>query len=184
MKLTKKQTKGKNQPKFDLPTLSYKFYGVDLFAIEFIRSSTVFTLIGERGPGIDPFHSAKAFVSFLPLAPNNKISGGKIISGSTPKGSDKLALALRNAAHTIDRTKEGALTWFFKRVAYKKGRGAAITATARKLAVMIWNMMVKKEAYQPLGTEGYQEMIKMKTLATIKKQMARTRISLAELTAT
>ncbi|MEM8938047.1 MAG: hypothetical protein AAGC64_01725 [Bacteroidota bacterium] len=42
---------------------------------------------------------------------------------------------------------------------------------------MIWNMMVKKEAYQPIGTEGYQEMIKMKTLATIKKQMARTGIS-------
>ncbi|MEM8938046.1 MAG: transposase [Bacteroidota bacterium] len=100
--------------------LSYKFYGVDLFAIESIRSSTVFTLIGERGLDIDPFHSAKAFASFLPLAPNNKISGGKIISGSTPKESNKLALALRNAAHTIDRTKEGALTRFSSGLPIKK----------------------------------------------------------------
>lgn len=182
--LTKKQTKGKNQPKFDLPMLSYKFYGVDLFAIESISSSTVLTLICEIGHGIYKFHSAKAFASFLRLAPNNKVSGGKVISSRTPKGSNILALALRNAANTIDRTKDGALTRFFKRKAYQKGRGAAITATARKLAVIIWNMIVKKEPYQPLNTDDYQQMIKIKMLTTIKKQMVRTGISLAELTAT
>jgi len=169
--LTKKQTKGKNQPKFDLPTLSYKFYGVDLFAIESISSSTVLTLISEIGHGIYKFHSAKAFASFLRLAPNNKVSGGKIISSRTPKGSNKLALALRNAANTIDRTKDGALTRFFKRKAYQNGRGAAITATARKLAVIIWNMIVKKEPYKPIDTEFYKELIKQKKIAAMKNQM-------------
>lgn len=171
LKRTKKQTKGKHQPKFNLPELSFKFYGVDLFAIESISSSTVFTLICEMGHGMYKFHSAKAFASFLRLAPNPKIAGGKVISSSTPKGSNMLALALRNAANTMDRTKDGVLTRFFKRKAYQKGRGAAITATARKLAVIIWNRMVKKEPYQPMDTEFYQELIKEKTIANIKKLM-------------
>lgn len=181
LKLAKKQKKGKNQPKFDLHTLSYKFYGVDLFAIESISSSTVLTLICEIGHGIYKFPTAKAFASFLRLAPNNKVSGGKVISSRTPKGSNKLALALRNAANTIDRTKDGALTRFFKRKAYQKGRGAAITATARKLAVIIWNMIVKKEAYQPIDTEFYQELIKQKTIANIKKQMLKMGIQTQEI---
>ena len=184
VKLTKKQTKGKNQPQFDLPMLSYKFYGVDLVAIESISSSPVLTLISEIGHGVYKFPTAKQFASFLRLAPNNKISGGKVISSRTPKGANKFALALRNAANTMDSRKQGALTRFFKRIAYKKGRGAAITAKARKLAVIIWNMIVKKEPYQPIDTLVYQEMVKMRTLASIKKQMAKVGISMDQLTAT
>ena len=181
LKLSKKQTKGKNQPKFDLTTLSYKYYGVDLFAIESISSSTVLTLICEIGQGIYRFQSAKQFASFLRLAPNNRISGGKVISSRTPKGGNKLSIALRNSANTIDRTKDGALTRFFKRIAYKKGRGAAITATARKLAVIIWNMIVKKQAYQPLDVSQYQEQIKSKAITSIKNRMIKMDISLLEL---
>jgi hypothetical protein len=169
--LKKKQLKGKNQPKFNLPELSYKFYGVDLFAIESISSSTVLTLICEVGMGIYNFKTSKQFSSFLRLAPNNRISGGKVISSRTPKGSNRLALALRNAANTIDKTKDGALTRFFKRVAYKKGRGAAVTATARKLAVIIWNMIVKKEPYRALNLEIYQKQMKEKAIASIKRKI-------------
>ena len=104
-----------------------------------------------------------------------------MISSRTPKGSNKLALALRNATNTIPQTKEGALTRFFKRVAYKKGRGAAITATARKLAVIIWNMIVKKEPYKPLDIDRYQELVRAKTLASIRKQMERIGITIHEL---
>ncbi len=169
--ITKKQTKGKNQPKFDLPALSYKLFGTDLFAIDCISSSTVLTLICEIGTGIYKFQSAKQFTSYLRLAPNNRVSGNKVISSRTPKGTNRLALALRNAANTIDRLKEGTLTSFFKRIAYKKGRGAAITATARKLAVIIWNMVVKKEPFNPIDNTLYQEMIKARKIASIKKTM-------------
>ncbi len=56
---------------------------------------------------------------------------------------NNFALALRNAANTIENSKDGFLLMFFRRIAYKKGRTAAITATARKLAVIIWNMIMK-----------------------------------------
>ena len=104
--LTKKQVKGKNQPRFDLTKLSYQYLGVDLFAIEGVSVGTVLTLITEIGTGIYKFNTAKKISSFLRLAPNNRVSGGKLISSRTPKGANKLALALRNAANTIDRKKK------------------------------------------------------------------------------
>src|SRR5690606_13411460 len=139
----KKQLKGRNQQRFDLPNYSAKLLGVDLYAIEGVSSGTVMSFISEIGNDIQKFSTAKEFTSWLRLAPNNRISGGKIISSRTPKGKNKFAIALRNAANTIDRLKGGVLNAFFKRIAYKKGRAAAITATARKLAVIIWHMIKK-----------------------------------------
>ncbi len=60
---------------------------------------------------------------------------------------------------------------FFKRIAYKKGRAAAITATARKIAVMIWNMIIKKQAYTPIDSQQYKESIKEKKTLQILKIM-------------
>ena len=112
---------------------------------------------------------------------NNKISGGKLISSRTPKGKNKFAIALRNAANTIDRLKEGVLTSFFKRIAYKKGRAAAVTATARKIAIIIWNMITKKQEYQPIKQEHYIEIIKGKRIAAIKKSMKKMGITIDEI---
>lgn len=182
--ITQKQTKGKNQVKFNLPELSYCYYGVDLFAIESVSMNTVLTLITEIGQGIYKFKTAKQFTSFLRLAPNNKVSGGKLISSRTPKGANKLSIALRNAANTIDRIKKGNLVSFFKRIAYKKGRAAAITATARKLAVIIWNMIVKKQQYKPMDENVYQELIKVKIIKKIQYQMKKLNIVTSELLVT
>lgn len=179
--LTKKQIKGKNQPRFDLIDLSYKQFGVDLFAIEGVSVNTVLTLITEIGSGIGRFKTAKQFTSFLRLAPNNRISGGKIISSRTPKGGNRFAISLRNAANTIDRKKEGILTQFFKRIAYKKGRAAAITATARKLAVIIWNMVTKQQEYNPIPDQKYQQLIKERVLKSIQKNMKRLKIQVSDL---
>lgn len=179
--LEKKQMKGKNQPKFKLNELSYRYYGVDLFAIEGVSVSTVLSLISEIGLDIHKFDTAKQFSSFLRLAPNNRVSGGKVISSRTPKGANKFALALRNAANTIDNKRDGHLVAFFKRIAYKKGRGAAITATARKLAVIIWNMIINQVPYQPLNDKMYKEKIKQKRIAVMKKMMKQSDISTSEL---
>jgi uncharacterized protein YcaQ len=58
-------------------------------------------------------------------------------------------VALRQAANAIGNLKEGHLADFFKRINYKKGRATAVSATARKLAVIIWNMLVKGTCYSP-----------------------------------
>jgi transposase len=140
----KKKKSYKNDISFDLRSFSYKIFDVDLYQITGISNGLVLSLLSTLGNGINKFPSSKHFVSWLRLAPNNKISGGHIISSRTPKGKNKLALALRQAANSIGNAKHHHLKNFFNRIAYKKGRGAAITSTARKLAIIIYNMILKK----------------------------------------
>lgn len=168
----KRKKINKNAPSFDLTALSYRYTGVDLFAIDAMSYATVLTLIAEVGEDIKKFPTAKHFVSWLRLAPNNKISGGKIISSRTPKGKNNLSHALRRAANAVDNLKEGFLVRFFRRIAYRKGRGAAITATARKIAVIIWNMMTKKIPFQPINMNEYSEKIKQREIKKIRQRIA------------
>ena len=147
----------KNTPKnIDLNLMSCQYFeGVDLLAIEGVSYSTVLSLMSEVGlDGIKKFSSAKQFACWLRLSPNNKISGGKILSSRIPKGSNRLKIALRNAANVIGNLKDTPLSDFFRRINCRKGRSAAISATARKLAVIIWNMIVKNQPYRnDLGYE-------------------------------
>lgn len=94
--------------------------------------------------GLMEFSSAKKFASWLRLASNNKISGGGVLSNRIPKGSNRLKIALRNAANAVGNLKDSDLGKFFKKIAFRKGRQAAITAKARKLAVILLNMITKK----------------------------------------
>jgi transposase len=99
----------KNSPKhIDLNLKAYQYFeGVDLMAIEGMSYSTVLSIMSEVGlEGIKRFKTAKHFASWLRLAPNNKISGGKILSSKVPKGSNRLKIALRNAANAIGNLKE------------------------------------------------------------------------------
>jgi len=142
----------KNAPQIkNLNQVAFKYFGgVDLFAIEGLSHATVLSIMSEIGPeGFKKFNSAKQFSSWLRLAPNNKISGGKVLSNRIPKGSNRLKIALRQAANAIGNLKDTLLSDFFKRVAYRKGRQSAVSATARKLAVIIWNMVTKKVPYRP-----------------------------------
>lgn len=141
----------KNTPKdIDLNLKSYQmFEGTDLLAIEGMSFATVLALMSEVGiEGIRKFKTAKHFASWLRLAPNNKVSGGKVLSSKVPKGSNRLKIALRNAANAIGNLKDSTpLRDFFQRINFRKGRVSAISATARKLAVIIWNMVVKSTPY-------------------------------------
>jgi len=177
----KKKKSYRNQQKFDLPKLSYQYLGVDLFAVDGLSHGTVMTYLAEMGRGIYDFPSAKHFSSWLRLAPNNKISGGKTLSSRTPKGKNHLAQAFRNAANSIGLMKSGALKKFFSRIAFKKGRAAAITATARKLAVIVWNMIVKKQPYKPIDEDIYNSKVRSSVISNIRKNMKRLNLTAFDL---
>ncbi len=172
----------KNSPKnFDLNILAYQYYeGIDLLEIEGVSYSTVLTLISEIGNGIHKFETAKQFASWLRLSPNNKISGGRVISSRMPRGSNRLKTALRNAANAIGNLKDTALSNFFRRISHRKGRISAISATARKLAVIIWNMLVKKTKYVPINEYLFLDQ-KRKKITQMKKQISKFDISINDL---
>jgi transposase len=161
----------KNTPKnLDINLLSYQYFGgVDLLAIEGVSHATALSLMSEVGNGIHKFETAKQFASWLRLAPNNKISGGKMLSNRIPKGSNRLKIALRNAANAIGNLKDTALSNFFNRIAYRKGRPAAISATARKLAVIIWNMIVKAVPYRPENNYEFLDQKRKRKVQEMKK---------------
>jgi len=172
----------KNSPKdIDLNLKSYQYFeGVDLMAIEGMSYSTVLAIMSEVGlEGIKKFKTAKQFASWLRLAPNNKISGGKILSSKVPKGSNRLKIALRNAANAIGNLKDSTpLRDFFQRINYRKGRVSAISATARKLAVIIWNMVVKnKPYYNPVEYLYLDQKRKRGLVKRIQKQITKFELS-------
>tara|TARA_R110002050_G_C8924403_1_gene511624 strand:+ start:248 stop:1606 length:1359 start_codon:yes stop_codon:yes gene_type:complete len=161
----------KNTPKnIDLNLKGYQMLeGTDMLAIEGMSHATVLSLISEVGvKGIRSFPSAKHFTSWLRLAPNNKVSGGKILSSKVPKGSNRLKIALRQAANAIGNLKESTpLRDFFMRINFRKGRTSAISATARKLAVIIWNMVVKGVPYN--NPSGYLFLDQKRKLGLVKR---------------
>jgi transposase len=172
----------KNTPKnIDINLLSYQYFeGVDLLAIEGVSYSTVLTLMSEVGHGIHKFETAKQFASWLRLSPNNKISGGKVLSNKIPKGSNRLKTALRNAANAIGNLKDTALSNFFSRISHRKGRVSAISATARKLAVIIWNMVVKSKPYVPLTEYQFVDQ-KRKKITAMKRLITKFEITTDDL---
>lgn len=165
----------KNTPKnIDLNLISYQYFdGIDLYAIEGFSHGTVLTLMSELGEnGILKFQNAQHFTSWLRLAPNNKVSGGRILSSRTPKGSNRLKIALRQAANSIGNLKDTHLSNFFNRIAYRKGRAVAVSATARKVATILWNMLYKKQQYNPPTVYEYLDQKRKRKVIELQKQIA------------
>lgn len=171
----------KNAPRqMDLNQLAYQYFsGVDLMRIEGVSHATVIALMSEVGPeGIKKFASGKQFANWLRLCPNTKVSGGRVLSSRIPKGSNRLKIALRQAANAIGNLKETHLSDFFRRIAFRKGRQAAVSATARKLAVIIWNMLSRGLQYQPIKQYLFlDEKRKLKLVQRIKKNIAKLELS-------
>ena len=164
-RITKKQNK--YSPGFNVRHLAFAHLKTDLYEIPGVSHNTVLCILSNLGTDIAKFKTAKQFASWLRLVPNNKISGGRILSSRTPKGKNVIALALRQAANSIGNQKGHSLAPFFKRIAFRKGRIAAITATARKLAIIIWNMITKGEPYRECDYETANKKRKINQLKAI-----------------
>jgi len=171
----------KHAPAFDLSRLAYQYFKTDLFAISGVSYNAVLCLLTNIGHDIHKFPTAKSFACWLGLVPNNKVSGGKLIGNRTPSGKNYIAKALRHAANSIGNQKAHDLTPFFKRIAFKKGRIVAITATARKLAVIIWNMITKVEPYRKQQIEMSQEKQKATRLKQVERKLHALQLTKEEL---
>ncbi len=91
----------------------------------------------------------------------------KCFQVKSPKEVNRLKIALRNAANAIGNLKDSTpLRDFFQRISFRKGRVSAISATARKLGVIIWNMIVKDVPY--INPDAYLFLDKKK-LGIVKR---------------
>src|SRR5919106_3632467 len=101
---TKHRTHNKNAPVYDARGLLYQLTGVDLVAIPGLNASTVQTILSEIGLDLRKWPHAKAFCSWLGLAPHHEISGGKILRRTALKTRNRAGQAFRLAAQAVSRS--------------------------------------------------------------------------------
>jgi transposase len=149
----------------------YEKIGVDLTAIEGIGITTSLIILTEVGPDVSRFSSEKKFASWLGLCPDNRISGGKVLSSRTRRVSNRVSDALRIAAMTLERS-QSALGAFHRRMKAKLGAAEAVTATAHKLARLIYRLIKHGEAYVRQGMDDYERKFHEGKLNRLKKTAA------------
>ena len=163
------RTKQVNAPSFDVRAALYGLVGTDLTQIHGLGSSLALKLVGECGTDLRAWPTAKHFTSWLCLAPGNKISGGKLLSSRTRRSSSRAAALLRLAATTIGRS-DTALGAFYRRLAGRIGKQKAVTATARKIAVLFYNALRLGMRYQDPGAASYDEQHRGRILANLQRR--------------
>ena len=154
---------------FDVREALYALVGVDLTQIHGLGPYISVKLISECGTDMAKWPSAKHFTSWLTLAPGNKISGGKLLSSRTRRSSSRAASLLRLAATTAGRT-DTALGAFYRRLAARVGKAKAITATARKLAVLFYNTLRYGMEYTDPGATYYEERYRQRVIINLRRR--------------
>jgi hypothetical protein len=168
-----------NAPGFDVRTALYYVVGLDLTEIEGISELTALTLISELGPGVSQFASVKKFCSWLGLCPNWKKTGGRVKSSRTRRGVNRAAQALRLAAQSLHYS-QGALRGFLRRMKGRLGTQAALTATAHKLARIVYLALKHGLTYVRQSQEEYEAQMKEKQLKALKRKARQLGLELIE----
>lgn len=176
-----KKKVAKNSPDFNLGSELYRLSGVDLLAVPGINTVTAMQLMGEIGFDMTRWKNAKQFASWLGLCPGNKVSGGKRLSGKTKPSNNRAAATLRIAASTLYRSPT-ALGAYLRRLKAHKGPMKAITATAHKLAKIIYNMLRHGAEYMEAGQQYYEEQYRDRSIRNLKKRAAELGLQLVETT--
>jgi len=152
----------------DLRAELHRWTGVDLSAIEGIGVLTAQVILSEIGTDMDRWPSEKHFTSWLGLCPDNRISGGKVLSSHTRHVVNPVSDALRIAAMTLQKSKT-ALGAFYRRMRARLGAASAITATAHKLARLIYRLLKHGEAYVQNGMEQYEQKYRQRLIRNLTK---------------
>lgn len=165
--------KTKNQPLFNVRDYLNKIYGVDVTEIYGIKEGTALEILAETGPDLSAWESEDKFVSWLNLCPNNKVTGGKLISSMVmKKKAGNATQAFRAAANSVQRS-DNWLGDYFRRMKAKGGNKYAIIAVARKLAIIYYKMVTEKQRFKPINLDNYRLQYKTAKIAYLEKQLAK-----------
>ena len=167
-----KKKKTKNQPLIDTRTYIEKILGVDIIEIYGLSETCALEILAETGTDLSKWETEDKFVGWLNLCPNNKKSGGKLISSTRLKKKPNLASqAFRTAANSVSRSNHW-LGDYFRRMKSKGGNKYAIVATARKIAVIYYKMVRYKKVFNPVDLKEYQEKYKAAKIAYLERKLA------------
>ena len=169
----KRKCSYKNDINVDITNYLRELNKVDIVStngITGISEITALTIYSEIGDNLHRFKDEKHFTSWLGLAPNTKISGGKIISSRVPKKKHNAGQVFRMAALSLCNNK-GPLGDYYRRIRSTAGKQKAVVALARKLAVIYFRMMTIKEGYNPQSIVDYQKKWKERKIRNLEKYL-------------
>ncbi len=158
-----------SSPGFDVRAALYYVVGLDLTEIEGVSELTALTVISEIGPGVSRFATVQKFCSWLGLCPNWQKTGGRVKSSRTRRGVNRAAQALRLAAQSLHHS-QGALGGFLRRMKGRLGAQAAVTATAHKLARIVYLALKHGLTYVRRSQEEYEAQMKEKQLKALRRK--------------
>lgn len=152
----KKKIGKKNAVGFDVEKYGFGIWKVNVMAIPGMNTISLLQLIGELGHNfVDKFETCHSFCSWLNLVPNNKVSGGKLLSSKVPKKTNTCGQIFRLCANSLKRNKT-TLGYYFRRIQSRGGYSHAIVATAHKIAKIFFTMIKSHTEYDE-GKTGINE---------------------------
>ncbi len=161
----------RNKPEFNTCGYLKAIHGVDVLAIYGISDIAALELLAETGTDMSKWPTAKHFVSWLNLCPNNKISGGKLISSTLMKKKPNVASqAFRNAANAVQRS-DNWLGDYFRRMKARGGNKYAMVATANKMATIYYKMLSCQQEFKPVKLEAYQQKYRQAKIFYLERKL-------------
>jgi transposase len=164
-----KRRKPQNALELSLAGHLKRILGVDLTAIPGLNVLAVLSLVSEIGTNMAKWRHEKAFASWLGLSPNNKVSGERVLSSRTRKVNNRAATTLRLAAMMLGKT-DTPLGAFYRRKRAQLGAPKAITATARKLACLVYRLIKEGQGYQEVDVRTYELKYKGQLVRSLRKR--------------
>ena len=167
------QKRRKNQAYFDLAPALYRLSGgIDLTQIDGVDEVTIQKVLSEIGTDMSKWPTEKHFASWLRLCPNNKVTGGKVKQRGVQPTTNRASTALRVAASSLKHS-DSALGAYYRRIRTRSGAPAAVTATAHKLARIIYAMLKQRKPYHDFGAVYYEQQYRERVLRNLNRQAAR-----------
>jgi transposase len=161
----------KTRAEFDTRQILANWAGVDLTRINGLGLTAVMKVLSEVGPNLSCFANVNHFCSWLGLCPGTKISGGKVLSAKTKRSANRVKQALKMAAMSLSHS-DSALRAFFRRMAGRMDKPRANTATAHKLARMVFFVLTCGEAYVDQGQQHCEGQQRQRSIAALKRRAA------------
>ena len=137
---------------------------MDLTRTDGVDSYTALKVVSETGTDMTKRPSAGHFASWLGLSPENRITGARVIRSKTKPSASRVAKALHRS--------DSALGAFLRRKKAQLGAPKAITATAHKLARIIYSMLRYGKQYVDAGAEYHERPHRQRALLAVKRRAA------------
>jgi len=160
----------KNQFSFDIQPLLKIIVGVDLCEVDSINEVSCLELISEIGTDMSKWKSGKHMSAWLNLAPNTKVTGGKIISSKMQKKKNHAGQTFRMSASGLSKCKS-PLGDYARKMKSRLGKKAGVVATAHKLARIVYTMIKEKRSYNHEIMANNQEIWREKRIKYLEKQL-------------